>query len=76
MTTEKEIEQLTRLLELELAQKRALWKQASQRAKSIRVAGFAFLFLVIVACSLGAYFAFIRISEQRANPTPRSVTDH
>jgi len=38
-------EQLTKLLDLELAQKRAAWKQAGDRARSIRAAGFVFLFV-------------------------------
>ena len=76
ITSQKETEQLTKLLELELAQKRATWKQTGERARSIRAAGFVFLFFVIVACLVGAYFAFMRVNEQRANPAPTSVTDH
>ena len=71
-----ETETLTRLLELELAQKRANWKHAGERARSIRAAGFVFLFVLILACLVGGYFAFMRVSEQRANPTPSSVVDH
>jgi len=75
-TAEKESEQLTKLLELELAQKRASWKQTGERARSIRAAGFVFLFFIIVACLVGAYFAFMRVNEERANPHPTSATDH
>ena len=71
-----ETETLTRLLELELAQKRASWKQAGERARSIRAAGFVFLFFLILACLVGGYFAFTRVSEQRAKPLPTSATDH
>jgi hypothetical protein len=71
-----ETETLTRLLELELAQKRASWKQAGERARSIRAAGFVFLFFLILACLVGGYFAFMRVSAQRANPLPTSATDH
>ena len=63
-------EKLTRLLELELVQKRATWKQTGERARSFRAAGFVFLFVLIVACLGGAYFAFTRVNEQRANPPP------
>ena len=63
-------EQLTKLLDLELAQKRQNWKQAGQRAKSVRAASFFFLFLLIVACLVGGYFAFTRINEGRSNPAP------
>ena len=70
-----ETETLTRLLELELAQKRASWKQTGQRARSIRAAGFVFLFVLIVACLLGGYFAFIRVNEQRTNRPVSSTVD-
>jgi hypothetical protein len=73
---QSDIDQLTKLLELELAQKRATWKQAGNRARSIRAAGFAFLFFLIVVGLLGGYFAFTRISEKRANPPPTSATRH
>jgi hypothetical protein len=68
----KEIEDLSRLLELELIQKRATWQQAGQRYRSYRAAGFAFLALLVVACVIGGYFVFMRVSEQRANPPPSS----
>ena len=74
--TQKETDQITKLLELELIQKRATWKQAGDRAKSIRAAGFVFLFLLIVACALGGYFAFVRVSEQRRNPAPSATIQH
>ena len=72
----KEIEDLSRLLELELIQKRATWKQTGARYQSFRAAGFVFLALLIVACLVGGYFAFMRVSEQRANPSPSSSIDH
>ena len=58
-------EQLARLLELELIQKRVGWKQAGERYRAFRAAGFAFLAILILACLVGGYFAFIRMSEQR-----------
>lgn len=73
---QSETEQLNKLLELELAQKRARWKQTGDRAKSIRAAGFAFLFVLIVGCLIAAYFGFTRVNEQRANPAPPSAIDH
>ena len=63
---------LSRLLELELIQKRATWKQTGERARSVRAAGFVFLFVLIVACLIGGYFAFMRVSEKRANPAHTS----
>jgi hypothetical protein len=53
------------MLELELAHKRANWKQASQRNRSRRSAAFLFLFLVVAACLAGFFFTFVRVSEQR-----------
>ena len=72
-----ETEQLMKLLELELAQKRENWKQAGERARSIRSASFVFLFLLIVACLAGGYFAFMRVNEQRTNPpAPSAAVNH
>ena len=68
-------EKLTRLLELELIQKRATWKQTGERTRSIRAAGLAFLVLLIVGCLVGGYFLFMRVSERRANP-PQPTLDH
>lgn len=69
-------DQLTKLLDLELAQKRQNWKQAGQRAKSVRAASFFFLFLLIVGCLVGGYFVFMRINEGRANPAPSTAIRH
>jgi hypothetical protein len=67
---ENDPEQLSRLLELELMQKRAAWKNASARHHQIRVASFVFLFILIVG-SLFAYFMlFSRMREQRVNQHP------
>ena len=68
-------EQLTRMLELELLQKRTSWKQVKQRSKSLRSAAFLFLFLIITGCFLGFFFAYTRVSQQRAKSSP-SVSDH
>ena len=74
-TNESDPEKLTRLLELELIQKRTTWKQAGDRARSIRAAGFVFLFVLIVACLVGGYFVFMRVNEQRSNPSASSAID-
>jgi hypothetical protein len=66
---------LSRLLELELIQKRATWKQAGERYRSIRTAGFVFLFVMIVGCLIGGYFAFTRVNEQRANQPASSTVN-
>ena len=71
---EIDADNLSRLLELELIQKRATWKQAGDRYRSFRTAGFVFLFVLIVGCLVGGYFAFMRVNVQRANqPTTPAV---
>jgi len=72
---EIDADKLSRLLELELIQKRATWKQAGERYRSIRTAGFVFLFVLILGCVIGGYFAFIRVNEQRANQPASSTVD-
>ena len=64
---EIDADNLSRLLELELIQKRATWKQSGERYRSFRAAGFVFLFLLIVGCLVGGYFAFMRMNETRPN---------
>jgi hypothetical protein len=64
---EVDADNLSRLLELELIQKRASWKQAGDRYRSIRAAGFIFLFVLIVGCLIGGYFALMRLNETRPN---------
>src|SRR6266404_3419119 len=49
-------EQLSRVLELELVQKRMAWKHAKERKKSVRSLAFLFLFLLFAACLLGFFF--------------------
>jgi hypothetical protein len=65
-SNEREAEKLTRLLELELAQKRAAWKEASSRRHNARIMSFAFLFLIILGCLFGLLFAFSMMNEQRS----------
>jgi len=68
-------DQLARFLELELIQKRASWKQLSQRRRSLRSAAFLFLFLLVAGCLFGFFFVFTRVSEQRPNH-PTATTNH
>ena len=74
LITEKETDQLTKLLEIELAQKRVTWKHTSERARSARAAGLVFLFVLIVGCLVAGYFAFMRVNEQRANSAVSSTS--
>lgn len=68
-------EQLKRLLDLELTQKRVAWKQAKQRNKSLRSLAFLFLFLLIAGILFGFFFVYTRVSEQRPIP-PAQTTGH
>jgi hypothetical protein len=76
-STGNDPEQLTRLLELELMQKRSAWQQASARHRAIRSASFFFLFVVILAALVGFYLVFSRApaehGNQHATPTPAST---
>ena len=69
-----DLDNLSRLLELELIQKRATWKQAGQRYRAVRAAGFVFLFVLIVGCLVGGYFAFMRMNETRSNQPNAATT--
>ena len=75
-------EQMLRMLDIELMQKRALRKQASARRTSMRIVSFFFLFVVILGAAVAAYFAFTsgRADDLRArqnmtsSPTPVVTT--
>ncbi len=68
-------DELARLLEIELIQNRAAWKQAAARHRAIRMVSFLFLFLVIVAALLTYFLVFSELRENRgvAKPTPASA---
>ena len=70
----------TKLLEIELMQKRAEWKRAKERRGGLRALSFLFLFAVIIA-ALVAFFFFLspdRVRELKSSertdvdPTPSS----
>ena len=56
---------LEQLLEIELMQKRAGWKQAKARRGNLRALSFFFLFLVVVGALLGFFYLMSpeRVSE-------------
>ena len=60
-------DQLSRLLELELIQKRTAWNQAKARKKSLRSLAFLFVFLILVTTLFGFFLAFNRVNEERQN---------
>lgn len=63
-------DELARLLEIELMQKRAGWKQAAGRYRTIRMVSFVFLFLVIMGALLAYFFISSELSGNRAAPKP------
>jgi hypothetical protein len=66
-SNENDAEKLARLLELELLQKRTAWKHAAAHYRTIRLFGFLFLFILIVAGAAGFFFVFSRVNEERTN---------
>ena len=51
-------EKLSKLLEIELMQKRATWQRTAAHRRSLRAVAFLFLFLVIVG-AVAAYYFFV-----------------
>jgi cytoskeletal protein RodZ len=68
---EPSAEELSRLLEIELMQKRAQWQKISAKRNSLRSVSVLFLFLVIVGALAVFYFAFTRASEVRQQRPPQ-----
>ena len=69
-SSEKDPEKLSRLLELELIQKRAEWQRKSARYKKLKAVSILFLFAVILAALVGFYFIFSQVSGQRSQQRP------
>jgi hypothetical protein len=67
-------DQLMKSLEVELALKRAEWKKTGERSRSIRVSGFVFLFVLIVAAAMAFMFLISQVNEQRTNGAPKMNT--
>ena len=66
-------EQATRLLELELAQKRVEWAEAGARRQKIRTASFLFLALIILGALVAFFLLFTRLTQERSVPGSRST---
>lgn len=64
---ESDPEKLERLLESELARKRAEWKETGERYRAFRSMSFIFLFLLVAGALVAAFLVFSRVNEQRAN---------
>jgi hypothetical protein len=66
-------DELSRLLEIELIQKRAAWKRALARNKGLKSLSLLFLCLVFFA-GLGAfYFVYLRANDQRQQHPPATL---
>jgi hypothetical protein len=65
--TDNDLEKISQVLELQLAQKRAQWKRADSRYRNIRSASFFFLFILIIGALFAFFFAFSRVSEERGS---------
>jgi hypothetical protein len=68
-------EALARALELELAQKRLLWRRDREKYRTLRVLSFGFLLIVILAGLIAFFFFFsgtngVRVREQPRQPSP------
>jgi len=73
-SNENDAEKLARLLELELTQKRAAWKQAAAHYRTVRLLGFLCLFILILACAGGFLFVFSRVNEERTSQRDTAQT--
>ena len=68
-------EELTKLLEIELIQKRTEWKRATTRNKNLKSLSLLFLAVVVMAGLAVFYFTFMRVQEGRQNrPAATDVT--
>jgi hypothetical protein len=66
--------EVEKLLDLELAQKRVEWKRASARHRTFRSLSFVFLFLLIVGALFAFFFVFSRVNEEKANQHSNAVS--
>ncbi len=67
-------EQLTRLLDIELAQKRATWAEAAASYHRIRSISLLFLAIVIIGSLLAFFFMYTRLTQERPNPGARPAS--
>jgi hypothetical protein len=70
--TEKDPDNLARLLELELIQKRAVWQQTAARRSKLKALSFFFLFLVVAGACL-AFFLFLSQMSEHSNQPPAAT---
>lgn len=73
-STKPSADEMAKLLEIELAQKRAAWQNASARNKNVRAMGFMFLFIVVIGALFAFYYVVTQVNERRANGTQPTAT--
>ena len=76
-------EMMARLLELELAQKRAAWQHTHAQRQKLRMFSFVFLFLIVAGAFAAFYFLFSsdkldemkshRPNVEQTSPTPTAT---
>ena len=65
-------EQLARLLEIELEQKKAEWAAKSARYRNMRTMAFLFLAVVIMGAIAGFFYVFTQMSQNGGAARPKS----
>jgi hypothetical protein len=60
-------EELTKLLEIELIQKRTEWKRATERNKNLKSLSLLFVFVIVMGSLAGFYFTYLRVQEGKQN---------
>lgn len=61
-------EQLAKVLEIELAQKKLEWAASAERYRKIRAASFLFLALIIMGALAAFFLLFSQLPANRPNP--------
>ena len=72
---ENESENLIRLLDLELTQKRTAWKRAATRHRTLRIIGVLSILIILAAIFLALFFLFSQANEERASSRPSTISD-
>ena len=72
---ENESENLIRLLDLELTQKRTAWKRAATRHRTFRTIGVFSIVIILAAIFLALFFLFSQANEERASSRPSTISD-
>ncbi len=69
-------DQMMKMLEIELAQKRTAWAQTSERYRRLRTASFFFLALVLMGALVAFFFLYTRLSGEHpaaTSPAPSAT---